>query len=158
MAGGGTRRQAGTGGPGATAAAVDLLGRDGGSLLLVTSPRTPAATASFLRRATPREALLHRHVDGANPYPGCLGWGDRFLLDGDSVNILCEALATRRPVLVPDWRVGGGAGRFLARCRRFGWVADPADPAPPAPARPLPVAESARVARVLRGYRFSRKR
>jgi len=136
-------------GRGPLKAAFALLARDSGSLLLVTSPRTPAATTAYLRRAATAGALLHVHGEGANPYAGCLGWGDRFLLDGDSVNMLSEALATGRQVLVPDWRVGGGAGRFLARCRRYGWVVDPRHQALPAPVRPFPAAETARIGREL---------
>ena len=37
-------------------------------------------------------------TDGANPYPGILGWADRLVVTPDSVNMLCEACATGKPV------------------------------------------------------------
>jgi mitochondrial fission protein ELM1 len=36
--------------------------------------------------------------DGANPYPGMLGWADAIVVTPDSVNMLSEAAATGAPV------------------------------------------------------------
>ncbi len=92
------------------------LARDGGSVLITLSRRTPHDL---------REALRHRYdetpgvvwrgeEDGHNPYPGLLGWADRIVCSPDSVNMISEACATRAPVFVFDpQRVGGRPRRFL---------------------------------------------
>ncbi len=74
--------------------------RDGGSLLLSSSRRTPA----WLREAARRDLAAlpgvqwHGTDDGPNPYAGLLGWADRIVVSADSVNLLSEACATRVPV------------------------------------------------------------
>jgi mitochondrial fission protein ELM1 len=78
------------------------LQRDGGSLLLSTSRRSPdwlrdAARAEF--SAVPG-VQWHGADDGPNPYPGLLAWADRLVVSPDSVNLLSEACATEAPVLV----------------------------------------------------------
>ena len=81
-----------------------VLVREGGSVLVTTSRRTPREL---------REALRHRYdgtpgivwrgeEDGANPYPGLLAWADRIVCSPDSVNMISEACATRVPVFVFD--------------------------------------------------------
>ncbi len=89
--------------------------RDGGSLLLVASPRTPPAWFATLREALAGQTGLYwqdaRH--GANPYAGVLGWADRLVVTPDSVNMLSEAAATGVPVHVPD------APGLPARLARF---------------------------------------
>lgn len=74
--------------------------RDGGSLLVSSSRRTP----DWLRRAA-RAAFAgqpglqwHAAADGANPYPGMLGWAERIVVTADSVNLLSEACAASAPV------------------------------------------------------------
>jgi len=78
-----------------------LLARDGGSLLIASSRRTPAGW-----RARAREMLRAdcRHIwsgpgDGENPYQGYLAAADRIIVTPDSVNMLSEACATGKPVL-----------------------------------------------------------
>jgi mitochondrial fission protein ELM1 len=92
-----------------------VLARDGGSVLITTSRRTPRDL---------REALRHRYdetpgvvwrgpEDGDNPYPGLLAWADRIVCSPDSVNMMSEACATAAPVFVFD------PGRTRGRLRRF---------------------------------------
>lgn len=76
------------------------LHRDGGSLLLTTSRRSPdwlqvAARAEF--GGVPG-MQWHGPDDGPNPYAGMLAWADRIVVTPDSVNLLSEACATRAPV------------------------------------------------------------
>jgi len=92
------------------------LARDGGSVLLTTSRRTPREL---------RQVLQHRYdgtpgivwrgdADGPNPYAGLLAWADRIVCSPDSVNMISEACATRAPVFVFDpARVRGRPRRFL---------------------------------------------
>ncbi|MGE4072036.1 MAG: mitochondrial fission ELM1 family protein [Lysobacterales bacterium] len=73
--------------------------RDGGSLLLLGSRRTPKAWQDALRRALPKADLRwFSAADGDNPYRGAIAWGDRFIVTADSVNMLSEALGTGQPV------------------------------------------------------------
>jgi mitochondrial fission protein ELM1 len=92
-----------------------LQRRDGGSVLVTTSRRTPAAVAARLRS---RFAGVPGQVwsgadEGPNPYPGLLGWADRIVCTADSVNMLSEACATNVPVFVC------GAAQLAGRPRRF---------------------------------------
>jgi uncharacterized protein len=85
------------------AARLDVTrARDGGSVLLTVSRRTPEAV---------RDALRHRYADmpgvrwfgpqeQPNPYPGLLGWADRIVCSPDSVNMISEACASHVPVFV----------------------------------------------------------
>ena len=74
--------------------------REGGSVMVVTSRRTPVEQMPMIRAAF--EGLpgfvWTSPQDGANPYPGVLGWADRLAVTPDSVNMLSEACATGRPV------------------------------------------------------------
>ncbi|MBB6186620.1 mitochondrial fission ELM1 family protein [Rhodanobacter sp. MP7CTX1] len=74
--------------------------RDGGSLLILASRRTPPAVMEVMREtfgATPG-LIWADHGDGPNPYPGVLGWADRLVVTPDSVNMLSEACAVGCPV------------------------------------------------------------
>ncbi len=74
--------------------------REGGSLLVLASRRTPAALVELFRQ-TFRDVpgLVWAGLDdGSNPYPGVLGWADRLVVTPDSVNMLSEACAVGCPV------------------------------------------------------------
>jgi mitochondrial fission protein ELM1 len=73
---------------------------DKGSIMAVTSRRTPPALLSLCREALVGIPGLvwTGSADGANPYPGILGWADRLVVTPDSVNMLSEACATGVPV------------------------------------------------------------
>jgi mitochondrial fission protein ELM1 len=90
--------------------------RDGGSLLLTTSRRSP----DWLRDAARAEfgdvpgLQWHGPDDGPNPYAGLLAWADRIVVTPDSINLLSEACATSVPVLCHvDRPVRGKHARFL---------------------------------------------
>jgi mitochondrial fission protein ELM1 len=100
----------------ALAAQVDTaLAREGGSLLLTASRRTPASMRAALRRryAGAPGLLWLGDEDGANPYPGLLAWADRIVCSPDSVNMVSEACATTVPVFVSE------PGRADGRVRDF---------------------------------------
>jgi len=74
---------------------------EGGSLLVLTSRRTPAVLIETFRpllKGVPGLLWTGRD-DGPNPYPGVLGWADRLAVTPDSVNMLSEACAVGCPVL-----------------------------------------------------------
>jgi hypothetical protein len=82
-----------------------LARADGGSLLVSTSARTPAAAAEALIAALdgPRSVYQWRPADAENPYFGYLALADRFIVTVDSASLLAEACATGRPVLLFEW-------------------------------------------------------
>ncbi|MFT4257116.1 MAG: mitochondrial fission ELM1 family protein [Pseudoxanthomonas sp.] len=92
------------------------LARDGGSLLVTASRRTPAAIAEALPARLGHFASLiwRSERNGENPYPGLLAWADRIVCTPDSVNMVSEACATHAPVFVLEpQRIDGRPRRFL---------------------------------------------
>lgn len=95
------------------AAAVSALAASlGGALLVSTSPRTPPAAAARLRAGltVPHSFYDWRADDPDNPYRAFLALADRLVVTGESVSMLAEACATRRPVYIFDMHDRGGHG------------------------------------------------
>lgn len=92
-----------------------IVRREGGSLLVSASRRTPPRLLPRLRMVCGRVPGLcwTGEADGENPYPGLLGWADRIVCTADSVNMLSEACATAVPVFA------AGIGRLQGRPRRL---------------------------------------
>ncbi len=124
--------------------------REGGSLLVLASRRTPSAMMTALRKALAGVPGLiwSGRDDGRNPYHGVLGWADRLVVTPDSVNMLSEACAVGCAVhtlvaapLPPKLQ------RFHASLREAGLLHDlDAE----APLRQQPLRETAAIARTLR--------
>lgn len=101
------------------------IAREGGSLVICGSGRTPREWAPLLRARYAGEG--HRiwmdASDGANPYAGALGWADRIVASPDSVNMVSEACSTGLPVFVaePD-RATGRVRRFLRALESTGRI------------------------------------
>jgi mitochondrial fission protein ELM1 len=81
--------------------------RDGGSLYVVTSRRTPPETVRAMADLLPNGAVLHRwEAAGAdNPYVGLLAHGDRFVVTGDSVSMLVEVARLGKPLAIAPLRL-----------------------------------------------------
>lgn len=134
--------------------ALDWIGRlhgarrtQGGSALLVGSPRTPPAWREALRQAAAGFELCWLDGgDGDNPYAGVLAWADRLIVSPDSANLLSEACATTAEVLLPARPAQRGRiGRLHARLLETGRVRPlDAEDRPAAPVTPL--RETARIA------------
>lgn len=95
----------------------------GGSLMMTTSPRTPAAAADALEAAFDVPALLYRWRpdDPDNPYPAYLARADDFIVTADSSSLIAEACSTARPVYLFHSPPAPGAKPLL---RTFGeWLA-----------------------------------
>jgi hypothetical protein len=99
------------------AEASRLARAQGGSLLVTTSSRTPAATVDALETHLNAPSVLYRWVRGAkdNPYFGFLGLADSIVVTGDSMSMLSEACATEKPVYMFDLGEGEGSMRAGAR-------------------------------------------
>lgn|SRR5574337_43007 len=124
--------------------------REGGSLLVLGSRRTPAALVEVLRplfRDIPGLLWAGRD-DGRNPYPGVLGWADRLVVTPDSVNMLSEACAVGCPVqTLVTAPLPSKIERFHHALRDAGRLRDVGEPASPMLAPPL--RETAAVAATL---------
>ncbi len=120
--------------------------RDGGSLMVVASRRTPAALAELLRRQLDDVpgVFWRDAADGPNPYPGVLGWADRLVATPDSVNMLSEACGVGCPVeTVLAAPLPPRIARFHQALREAGYLCAGDDAAIPAPA---PLRETAGLA------------
>lgn len=98
------------------------LARDGGSLLVTGSRRTPRWLHDLVRTRYADVPGLRWFGadDGENPYPGLLAWADRLIVSADSINLLSEACATAAPVYVAmaDAARGRHAEFLRALCAR----------------------------------------
>lgn len=83
---------------------ADTLARaSDGSIVLTSSPRTPAASIDACVEAITAPAFVHRWSAGApNPYKGILGTADAFIVTGESMSMLAEASATGKPLYIFD--------------------------------------------------------
>jgi mitochondrial fission protein ELM1 len=95
----------------------------GGSLLVSTSPRTPAAAADALCQAIEGPSFVYRWRpdDPDNPYAAFLALADLLIVTVDSASQLVEACTTGKPVHLFDWPMrpsaGSGYKGFLRRWR-----------------------------------------
>ena len=110
--------------------ASELARRQGGSLLVSTSSRTPPVAAEMLERNidVPHRVYRWRAGDPDNPYFGMLALADSVIVTADSIAMLSEACATGKPVhmfdpggmrddvkLRRDFRLGGVLYGMLMR-------------------------------------------
>lgn len=96
------------------AAGLAAVARDQGAGLMVTpSRRTGAETQTIVREALAGLPADIWDGNGANPYLGFLALADAFVVTADSVNMVCEAAYTGKPIHIAE--VSGGTAKF----RRF---------------------------------------
>jgi len=122
--------------------------RDGGSLLITTSRRTPPAWRERLRGAFKNGTTCFwgGEADGINPYPGYLAVADRIVVTPDSVNMLSEACATGAPVFTAlPANAPAKLAAFHAELAGQGWLHD-LHAELPATQPPPPLREMAMVA------------
>lgn len=98
---------------------------DGGSLLISTSPRTPAPVSAALRGQLPGNAFFHEWTPDTvlNPYPALLGLADRFVVTADSISMQTEVIRLGKPLAIyplpHDGRTWRRRGRHLFRSLRL---------------------------------------
>ena len=85
----------------------------GGSLLVTTSARTPPDALAAFEQALDVPAYLYRWTADAeeNPYFAYMALADELIVTGDSMSMLAEACATRKPVHIFDL----GEGKYAMR-------------------------------------------
>ena len=93
---------------------ADMARGQGVGLIVTPSRRTEARTMAILREALAGLPAYvwdgQRDDQGDNPYRGILGLADAFVVTGDSVNMVCEAAFTGKPVHTAE--VAGGTPKF----------------------------------------------
>jgi mitochondrial fission protein ELM1 len=91
------------------------------SFLVTPSRRTPTALAVAAERAISGHPALIWRGTGENPYLSFLALADAVVVTGDSANMVSEAMATGRPVLIfrPD-RLSRKLATFLDSVERRG--------------------------------------
>ena len=112
--------------------------RDGGTLWVIGSRRTPKAMRRQIKQAMgDRAQVWMDEGDGPNPYAGVIAWADRLVVTPDSANLISEATATRAPLWIAVPRYNRGRIRHLVakaidsgRARALGpestpWPIDP---------------------------------
>ncbi len=98
----------------------------GGSLFVVTSPRTGASAGAALRAGLDGAGRFYewQSGDADNPYLGCLAVADVLVVTGDSESMLAEAAATGKPLYIYPLP---GCGNGLRQRLRV-WVSGRARP------------------------------
>jgi uncharacterized protein len=125
-----------------------LAEQAGGSLLVTTSRRTPAAVADALVGKLHAPAYVYRWLanDANNPYLGLLASADAFLVTSDSASMMADALSTRRPVEIFDLDQ-----RLSSRILTSSWIAG-ADARPAGPQGRSTATDGFRARLIDRGY------
>lgn len=92
----------------------------GGTLLVSTSPRTPADAAEALIKAVTCRNFAYRWKAGDpdNPYHAFLALADRFIVTADSASLLVEACLMGKPVELFSWPMRRGP---LLRFKEWLW-------------------------------------
>lgn len=105
-----------------------LLAREGGSLVILASRRTPAAVARVLDGERPAAGFFWPwSPQGENPYLACLALAERFVVTGDSASMLAEVAQQGKPLAIYDLpRRPSAAYRLYARLA--GWLHEEAAP------------------------------
>jgi hypothetical protein len=116
-----------------------LAKRIGGSLLITTSPRSPAGLKAIFDQALTVPHFVFEFQQGAdNPYLALLALSDGAIVTGDSASMIADAAAFERPLLLYElpWlgrskKPGLGAGikrHVRERREQRGMAGLPADP------------------------------
>lgn len=102
---------------------LDRMSREGASLVITASRRTPARLRAALKRLVEGRHAYLWDGGGENPYVDMLALADAIVVTSDSVNMISEAVATGTPVQVFDLMNGAARHRaFVAELTRLGAV------------------------------------
>lgn len=103
------------------ALAQDLAAASGGSLLVTDSARTPRPAGDALQEqlGSVPHYCYRWGSGGDNPYRGLLALADAFVVTGESMSMLGEAVDTGRPLYIFD--VGDGVARWWLLPHSYGY-------------------------------------
>jgi mitochondrial fission protein ELM1 len=112
--------------------------RCGGSLLITTSPRSPAGLRSIFETLAVPHLFFEFQADAENPYLALLALGDAAIVTSDSASMIADAASFERPILVYElpWLgrsrkpglIAGIKRQVRERRERRGMEGRPADP------------------------------
>lgn len=118
----------------------ELARETGGSVLLTTSARTPAACGERLATLLDRPSHVHLWgTSGENPYLGIIALADRFVVTGESASMIAETANTgkelelfelkerRRSRILAGWLPAMGLGWVFGLGARTGYWTPPRD-------------------------------
>ena len=88
----------------------DAAHNSGGGLAITPSRRTGEENLQIISNALSDQPTNIWDGTGDNPYFGILALADSFIVTGDSVNMVSEAVATGKPVHV--FQLSGGSAKF----------------------------------------------
>ena len=91
-----------------TSALVELSKTMG--LMVTLSRRTGEANTRHIASALEGSGAYVWNGAGESPYLGVLGWADAFLVTADSVNMVCDAAVTGKPIHI--FPLPGGSAKF----------------------------------------------
>jgi mitochondrial fission protein ELM1 len=89
---------------------LSKVAASGAGLAITTSRRTPTALTERMNRLVERPGVFLWDGSGENPYTAMLAQSDFIIVTADSTNMVGEAAASGRPVLVFEPR--GGHAKF----------------------------------------------
>jgi hypothetical protein len=89
---------------------AELSRNEGAGLLVTASRRTHPRIMALLQEALEGCPAAIWAGQGENPYLGYLALAEAFVVTGDSVNMVCEAATTGKPVYVVE--LEGGSAKF----------------------------------------------
>ena len=132
--------------------------REGGSVLVLASRRTPAEVIATLRErlAGLPGVVWSSEAEGSNPYPAAMGWADRLVVTPDSINMLSEACAVGRPVQTLVMGTLPGKFERFHRALRAAGLLHSLDER--APERQVPLRETRSIAEAVRQRIAQRQR
>jgi len=83
----------------------------GAKLFILTSPRTTNEMLEIIKSEVNADSHIFEYdkVKDNNPYFACIGYGDLFIVSGDSVSMISECCAVGKPVFIFD--VDGVSGK-----------------------------------------------
>ncbi|WP_134496367.1 mitochondrial fission ELM1 family protein [Microvirga pakistanensis] len=102
---------------------LTILARSGAGLMITTSRRTPLALREALMDLAARHGAFFWDGSGPNPYVDLLGLADFIVATADSFNMIGEAAASGKPILV--FEPSGGHPKlavYMERLRGHGIV------------------------------------
>jgi hypothetical protein len=97
---------------------TELRRHFGGALLVALGPRTPGEVRAVLERGLdgdPAQRVFGWPPPAPNPYPALLALADRFLVTGDSANMIADALVSGKPAEIFMLPIPGRLSRLSSR-------------------------------------------
>jgi mitochondrial fission protein ELM1 len=109
--------------------AAERVISEGGTPYFTTSRRTPPRITAELKQRLPAKAILYdwNDRDADNPYMGLLALADRFVVTGDSISMMVEAIHLHKALQIMPLPTGLLGGLDQMRRSLARWLYQPAE-------------------------------